>query len=143
MALNQDEEVYEKFQAATKQHLAYAKDASDAQGVDRHLFGLKRLLEPSEKVPAIFNDPSFAATSNWKLSTSQISSERFQCWGFGEVTPEGYGCAYAIKADSLTFTLVSLKLNTNQFKHYIQQACVELRDLHLRLQKKQQQQSKL
>ncbi|KDN35644.1 putative carnitine O-acetyltransferase mitochondrial precursor [Tilletiaria anomala UBC 951] len=132
-----DEQAYEKFQAAVKQHLAYAKDAADAQGVDRHLFGLKKLLRPDERLPALYSDAAFAATSTWKLSTSQISSERFTSWGFGEVTPEGYGCAYAIKADSLTFTLTSLKLSTRTLKHYINEACCEIRDLHKRLATKQ------
>ena len=27
-----------------------------AQGVDRHLLGLKKLVEPGEEVPAIFKD---------------------------------------------------------------------------------------
>ena len=105
--------------------------------MDRHLFGLKKLLKPDEKVPSIYTDPAYGATSTWKLSTSQISSEAFACWGFGEVTPEGYGVAYAIKENSLTFTLTSLKLNTPRFKHFINEACVELRELHMRLAQKQ------
>ncbi len=119
-----------------KQHLAYAADASNAHGVDRHLFGLKKLLQPNEKVPDVFTDPAFGATSTWKLSTSQISSESFACWGFGEVTPEGYGVAYAIKEGSLTFTLTSLKLNTPRFKQCINEACLELQQLHERINSK-------
>lgn len=129
-----DAERYEKFQAAVKQHLSYATAAADGQGVDRHLFGLKKLLKEGEKLPAIYEDPAFGLSSTWKLSTSQISSEAFACWGFGEVTPEGFGCAYAIKENSLTFTITSLKLGAADLRHYINEAAVELRDLHLRLQ---------
>ncbi|SPC63476.1 probable carnitine O-acetyltransferase, mitochondrial precursor [Ustilago sp. UG-2017b] len=129
-----DAERYEKFQAAVKQHLSYASAAADGQGVDRHLFGLKKLLKEGEKVPAIYEDPAYGLSLTWKLSTSQISSEVFACWGFGEVTLEGFGCAYAIKENSLTFTITSLKLGASDLRHYINEAAVELRDLHLRLQ---------
>lgn len=71
----------ERFQAAVKQHLAYATAAADGQGVDRHLFGLKKVLKEGEKLPEIYNDPAFALTSTWLLSTSQISSESFE-WVF-------------------------------------------------------------
>lgn len=122
-----------KFQAAVKQHLAYATTAADGQGVDRHLFGLKKLLQPNEQVPSLYTDPAYGASSTWKLSTSQISSEVFDTWGYGEVTPEGFGCAYAIKEKSLTFTLTSLGLGAANLREYINEAAVELRDLHDRL----------
>ncbi|CBQ68215.1 probable carnitine O-acetyltransferase, mitochondrial precursor [Sporisorium reilianum SRZ2] len=137
-----DAERYEKFQAAVKQHLSYATAAADGHGVDRHLFGLKKLLREGEKLPALYEDPAFALSSTWKLSTSQISSEVFACWGFGEVTPEGFGCAYAIKENALTFTLTSLQLGAADLRHYINEAAVELRDLHLRLQQNEAPKSK-
>ncbi|CAO1621891.1 unnamed protein product [Parajaminaea phylloscopi] len=129
----QDEDRYAKFQAAVKQHLSYATAAADGQGVDRHLFGLKKLLQEGEQLPEIYRDEAFAKTSNWQLSTSQISSESFDCWGFGEVTPDGFGCAYAIKEKSLTFTLTSLRLGADRLRHFINEAAVEVRDLHDRL----------
>lgn len=133
-----DEERFDKFQKAVKQHLAYAKDAADGQGVDRHLFGLKKSLEQGEDAPALYTDPAYGKTSNWQLSTSQISSESFDAWGFGEVTPDGFGCAYAIKEESLTFTLTSRKLGAARLRHYISEAALDLRNLHRRLAAKQQ-----
>ena len=94
-------------------------------------------------IQAIYQDEAYAKTSTWKLSTSQISSEVFACWGFGEVTPEGFGCAYAIKEGSLTFTITSLKLGASDLRHYINEAAVELRDLHLRLQQNEAAKSKI
>lgn len=128
-----DEDRYAKFQAAVKQHLSYATSAADGQGVDRHLFGLKKLLQEGEQLPEIYRDEAFAKTSNWQLSTSQISSEVFDCWGYGEVTPDGFGCAYAIKEKSLTFTLTSLSLGADKLRHFLNESAVELRDLHDRL----------
>jgi carnitine O-acetyltransferase len=137
-----DEERFEKFQKATKAHLAYAAAAADGQGVDRHLFGLKKLLKDGEKVPDLYNDEAYTKTSTWQLSTSQISSEALDAWGFGEVTPTGFGCAYAIRENSLTFTLTSLKLKAADLRHYINEAALEVRDMHVRLQSKQGDASK-
>jgi carnitine O-acetyltransferase len=138
-----DEERSAKFQAAVKQHLTYATAAADGQGVDRHLFGLKKLLKEGEHPPALYSDAAFAKTSNWQLSTSQISSEVFDCWGYGEVTPDGFGCAYAIKERSLTFTLTSLGLGADKLRHYLNESAVELRDLHDRLAAKKDTKPKL
>lgn len=135
-----DEDRYAKFQAAVKQHLAYATSAADGQGIDRHFFGLKNLLRPDEERPELFRDPMFAKSSTWILSTSQISSEVFDAWGFGEVTPKGYGVAYAIKEDSLTISVTCLRDEhiPQQLTHYLNRAAVDIRDLHLRLAAKQQ-----
>ncbi|KAK0556902.1 Carnitine O-acetyltransferase mitochondrial [Tilletia horrida] len=128
-----DEDRSAAFQAAVKQHLSYAKEAADGHGVDRHLFGLKKLLQPGEELPALYKDPMFARSSNWILSTSQISSEMFDSWGYGEVTPEGFGTAYAIKNDALTFCVTSKGSNSARLRHFLNESARELRDLHLRL----------
>ncbi|CAI4220225.1 unnamed protein product [Parascedosporium putredinis] len=46
-AVSNDEKV-RLFRAAVDSHLEYIAAASDGKGVDRHLFGLKKLLEPGE-----------------------------------------------------------------------------------------------
>lgn len=92
-------------QKAGAAHIKLAGEAADGRGVDRHLFGkffllihrshdvltllslfkgLKKLLKEGEKLPAIYADPTFAASSNWILSTSQLTSEFFEGWGYGE-----------------------------------------------------------
>ena len=43
-----DAEKMTLFKKAVNRHLQYAAWASDGQGVDRHLFGLKRLLKEGE-----------------------------------------------------------------------------------------------
>jgi carnitine O-acetyltransferase len=64
--------------------MQYSSWAADAQGVDRHLFGLKRCLKEGEPVPEIYNDESFAKSNHWELSTSQLSSPYLDGWGYGE-----------------------------------------------------------
>jgi len=91
-----DRERFRLFQQAASRHVQYASWASSGQGVDRHLFGLKKLLQEGEEVPKLFQDGAYAETGHWELSTSQLSSPYFDGWGYGEVVPDGYGLSYAI-----------------------------------------------
>ena len=81
------------FRKAAAAHIKYAGWAADGQGVDRHFFGLKKVMKEGEEMPAIFKDPAFAASSHWTLSTSQLSSEFFDGWGYGQVVGDGFGLA--------------------------------------------------
>ncbi|KAG8682571.1 Carnitine O-acetyltransferase mitochondrial [Ceratobasidium sp. 394] len=87
---------HDLFRAAVKQHLTYASWAADGQGVDRHLFGLKKMLREGEPTPGIYTDPSYGKSNHWELSTSQLSSEYLDGWGYGEVVPDGYGLSVSL-----------------------------------------------
>ena len=91
------------FRAALDGHVKYISDASDGRGVDRHLFGLKKCLEEGEEVPALFKDPTYAYSSTWYLSTSQLSSEYLNGYGWSQVVDEGFGIAYMINENRLAF----------------------------------------
>lgn len=80
----QDEHCSTLFRRAIARHLQYAAWAADGQGVDRHLFGLKKMLKDGEPIPKIYQDPAFSKTNHWELSTSQLSSPFFDGWGYGE-----------------------------------------------------------
>ena len=99
---------YELLQKAIGQHISYSGDAVKGHGVDRHFFGatqlqegvlmlhvgLKKLATAAEAKASIFTDPVFSRSNHWYLSTSQLSSELFQGYGWGEVVEDGYGVAY-------------------------------------------------
>lgn len=53
------------------------------------LAGLKKVLKDGEKLPAIYSDPTFSQSNNWVLSTSQLTSEFFEGWGYGEGESQG------------------------------------------------------
>lgn len=76
-----------------------------------------------------------AKSGTWILSTSQISSDVFDAWGFGEVTPKGFGVAYAIKDHALTFTIMCLKKehSASRLTHFLNEAFDEVRAMHDRL----------
>lgn len=119
------------FRAAIDSHLEYIAAASEGKGVDRHLFGLRQLLEPGEAVPAIYADPAFAYSGKWFLSTSQLSSEFFNGYGWSQVTDEGFGIAYMINENSLNFNIVSKGLGSDRMSFYINEAAGDIRDLLL------------
>ncbi|KAL1982171.1 hypothetical protein VTN96DRAFT_1706 [Rasamsonia emersonii] len=123
------EEVVKLFRAALAAHTKYTQDASDGLGVDRHLFGLKKLLREGEKVPALYQDPAYAYSSTWYLSTSQLSSEYFNGYGWSQVVDDGYGIAYMINEDSLQFNIVCKKLGAERMSFYLNEAACEVRDL--------------
>ena len=89
--LSMDEECRELFKKAIDSHVQYITNASDGKGVDRHLFGLKKLIKDGEEVPEIFKDPAYTYSSTWYISSSQLSSEYFNGYGWSEVIPEGWG----------------------------------------------------
>jgi carnitine O-acetyltransferase len=90
----------ELFKKATGAHVKYLTFATDGRGVDRHLFGLKKLVREGEELPSIFKDPTFAYSSKWFLSTSQLSSEYFNGYGWSQVVDEGFGIAYMINENT-------------------------------------------
>ena len=84
------------FRNAVNAHVQCLYAAADGTGVDRHLFGLRKLLETDEEIPAIFSDPAYTYSSTWVLSTSQLSSEYLDGFGWSQVVDHGFGIAYMI-----------------------------------------------
>ncbi|KAH0832169.1 Choline/Carnitine o-acyltransferase-domain-containing protein [Lanmaoa asiatica] len=115
------------FRRAVARHLQYAAWASEGQGVDRHLFGLKRMLREGEETPGIYTDGTYSRSSHWELSTSQLSSKYIDGWGYGEVVPDGYGLSYSIEEDHVRWTITSLKRETAVLRHYLAEAATETR----------------
>lgn len=124
---------------ALKAQGAYMADAVNGHGVDRHFFGLKNCIQPGEEKPELFTQPVNAYSSHWYLSTSQLSSENFDGYGWGQVVDDGFGCAYMIKNNALQFNVASVKdlevhgkkyINgTHHFKHCLEEAANDLRDV--------------
>ncbi|PHH74084.1 hypothetical protein CDD80_3327 [Ophiocordyceps camponoti-rufipedis] len=110
-------------------HIEYVSAASNGKGVDRHLLGLKKLLQPGEELPSIYSDPAYAYSSSWYLSTSQLSSEHFNGYGWSQVIDGGFGIAYMINENSINFNIVSKHLGSDRMSHYINEAAEDMRGL--------------
>ena len=104
-------------------------DCSPGKGVDRHFFGLKQLLAPGQEVPEIFKDPAFNYSCTWALSTSQLSSEYYNGYGWSQVTDQGYGIAYMINQGSINFNIVCKKLGAERMGFYLGLAADEMREV--------------
>ncbi|KAF8984889.1 Carnitine O-acetyltransferase mitochondrial [Entomortierella lignicola] len=113
--------------AAVARHAKYTAWAVEGQAVDRHLLGLRLICKPEDPAPAIFADPVFARSCRWRLSTSQISDDCFIAYGWGEVVPDGYGCAYMVKETELFFCITSLHLGSKEFGEHIVDALEDMR----------------
>ncbi|KAK0238996.1 acyltransferase ChoActase/COT/CPT [Armillaria nabsnona] len=120
------------FDKATKKHVQLAKEGGQGRGVDRHLFGLKRLLQDGEEVPELFTDPVVARSSYWVLSTSAVFSKHFPVYGWGEVVPDGFGVAYMTGYDDrLQYTITSrTEMPNAKFCEEIIKAADHLYELH-------------
>lgn len=119
------------FHKAVKAHVAYISAASDGKGVDRHLFGLKKLLGPNDEVPSLYKDPAYAYSCKWFISTSQLSSEYFNGYGWSQVVDDGWGIAYMINENSIQFNVVSKGLGSARMSFYLNEAAGDIRDLLL------------
>ncbi|KAI1184909.1 acyltransferase ChoActase/COT/CPT [Nemania serpens] len=121
----------ELFRKAIHAQIEYVAAAVDGRGVDRHLFGLKKLLQPDEEIPAIYKDPAFGYSSSWYLYTSQVSSEFYDGMGYSQAIDQGFGVAYMINENSLSFNVVSKNLGSDRMGVCLNEAAGQMRDLML------------
>ena len=82
------------FMEALKEHGKDMKDASMAQGIDRHLFGLKMLAAEGGENVELFKDELANRSATWQMSTSSIYSKYFRSYGWGQVVPDGLGMSW-------------------------------------------------
>jgi carnitine O-acetyltransferase len=106
--------------------------AVSGQGVDRPLLGYRMLLaeDPSKPpIPDIFLDPTYAYSTHWFLSTSQISDPTMYAYAWGEVVPDGYGFAYMINDDHIYTNICSKGLDSERMRVHLAQALDDMREL--------------
>ncbi len=121
---------YKSLKNAVESHKKYAADAIRAQGVDRHLLGLKKIaMENGMNVPDLFSDKGYIESSNFRLSTSQVPSqfEAFMC--YGPLTENGYGVCYNPIKNSIVFGISAFKnpeTDANKFKLALQETLLEM-----------------
>ncbi|KAG6807992.1 hypothetical protein H0H87_000656, partial [Tephrocybe sp. NHM501043] len=109
------------FRKAAERHMRYAGWAADARGMDRNLFGLKKLVDTQrgEEVPGFYQDEVYGKSSHWELSTNQLSSPFLM----------GEGMAWSSQMagnNYIRWTITSLKRRTEVLKHYLAEAATEI-----------------
>ncbi|ORY23803.1 acyltransferase ChoActase/COT/CPT [Naematelia encephala] len=148
---------------ACKRHVQLTKDCSSGQGHDRHLYAMYCLIQrdiarESERdksngnlngngngsdngssspiqVPAIFSDPGYNLLGTSVLSTSNCGNPALRLFGFGPVTPEGYGIGYIIKDEGISVCMSSKHLQTRRLLHTLQAYLMEVRTMLIGLWK--------
>ncbi|KAF8501679.1 carnitine acetyltransferase [Russula emetica] len=78
---------------AIQTHTRLSREAATGRGIDRHLLGLRLMMRPDDgERAALFEDPLFERSQEWKLSTSALSAgDLFRGTGFGTPYHDGYG----------------------------------------------------
>lgn len=102
-----DAEVGKALRTAAQTHVRNARLAKAGRGIDRHLFGLHKLAAARGVSADLFEDPVFAYSSTWRLSTSQVPANMLDVVGFSPVTADGVGVGYLIRPDCVTFNVSS------------------------------------
>lgn len=66
------------------------------------------MLLPHEKSD-LFDNPLYKKSGTWEISTSNLSHDFFDGFGFGQVCPDGIGCGYIIKDNKIIFNCTTRK----------------------------------
>jgi carnitine O-acetyltransferase len=141
--MEDDKATYEEklfaLQSAIKTQLNLMTDAKNGNGIDRHLMCLKGLLKPEEQAPLLFRDHAYSYLRTFHVTSSQVTSQYFECYGYAEIIQNGVGGSYMIHSDSLQFCVSSFKTitidgkeysdATFKFKSFLKMACDDVYNL--------------
>jgi len=118
---------------AVQTHTTLSRHAATGRGIDRHLLGLRLMMhrDAGERA-ALFDDPFFERSQEWKLSTSALSPGKFfRGTGFGTPYHSGYGINYLSGQDIIKFGIESkhscVETSTAVFQREITSALREMR----------------
>ncbi|KAI9440018.1 hypothetical protein H4582DRAFT_2075371 [Lactarius indigo] len=118
---------------AVQTHTTLSRHAATGRGIDRHLLGLRLMMrqDASERA-ALFEDPLFERSQEWKLSTSALSAGKFfRGTGFGAPFHDGYGINYLSGLDIIKFGIESkhscAETSTTTFQREIASALRDMR----------------
>lgn len=115
---------------AIARHRAIVRRCREGRGVDRHLLGLRRMLEPDEPVPALFTDEGYATLSRSVLSTSQLpDAPGVELTCFGPVVEEGFGLSYTIHDDGVRCVVTNFHGLAEDFTAELERGLTEMHAL--------------
>jgi len=125
-----DSERLKLLQNAVKKHTRTMRAATNGDGVDRHLLGLKILAVGSgmDPLPAIFTDKAYQF--DFTLSTSQTPAVGTLGGGFSPLAQDGYGVSYVVTEDRLWFHIASYAqyptTSSTKFAEQLSKALLEM-----------------
>ncbi|OWB79416.1 hypothetical protein B5S32_g3638 [[Candida] boidinii] len=106
-------------------------DSSDSEAttinVDELTEGFNKLdLEGLKEIPSIFADNGWDRINNTIISTSNCGNPSLKLFGFGPVSPNGFGLGYIIKDNSITICASSKHRQTKRFLDTLKGCLVEI-----------------
>ncbi|XP_037270668.2 choline O-acetyltransferase isoform X1 [Rhipicephalus microplus] len=108
----------------------------NGEGPDNHLLGLREMARLHEIPAPIFNDKSYTDFLHFRLSTSQLATDKGILVGYGAVVPDGYGCAYNIGADQVSYVVSSFfsspETSSDFFALSLEGSLLQMRELCLK-----------
>lgn len=129
---------YDALRASVKQCTRYMRKATNGDGVDRHLLGLKILaLGAGMPLPAIFTDKAYQLP--FQLSTSQTTAYASLGGGFfpicgGPTGEPGVGASYVVNEERLWFHITAYagqSITADAYAESLNKALLDMRDLTL------------
>ncbi|KOB73817.1 Choline acetyltransferase [Operophtera brumata] len=118
----------ELFEEAARKQTEIMEANILGRGIDNHLLGLREMArETLGELPPIFTDDTYKQMIDYKLSTSQVSTTTDGTFmGYGAVIPDGYGCSYNPKRETVIFCIASFTsssvTNTEAFRQSLEEA---------------------
>jgi carnitine O-acetyltransferase len=97
------QELLKLLQQAAFCHVKHSKKSAMGQGVDRHFFGLSKMIQNEDETPDLFKHPLFDRSKHWRLSTSTIPTSP----GFGMVVDDGLGVGYTVFDNNMVFNIAA------------------------------------
>ncbi len=99
---------FKRFKTASLKHVARITECKNGQGIDRHLYGLKKMHEklyPEAPLPAVFSSPGYLAITTNSFSTSTSNVEGLRYAGYAPSLKDGFAFRYQFLPDRLHFFL--------------------------------------
>ncbi|XP_049870509.1 choline O-acetyltransferase [Pectinophora gossypiella] len=128
-----DQKKLELFEEAARKQTAIMEANILGRGIDNHLLGLREAArETLGELPPLFTDATYKQMIEYKLSTSQVATTTDgTSMGYGAVVPDGYGCSYNPKKESVIFCISSFVsssvTNTEAFRQSLEEALDSMR----------------
>ncbi|KAE8895938.1 hypothetical protein PF005_g2200 [Phytophthora fragariae] len=95
--------------AAVNRHVEMAKMAQSGLGVDRHLTALNSIASQNGISSDFLASPVRAESTNFLISSSNVTTPFLQYFSFGAVVPHGYGVGYLLHNKSINVSLTNYK----------------------------------
>ena len=115
-------------------HKQYSLQASNGNGIDRHLLGLKILASKRNLSPRIFSDPGFIRSTHFHLSTSQLPNDSYPYLAYCPLVEDGYAVCYNPQETQIHFVISSFAMceatvTANEFCQVLVQSLLDVKEL--------------